>query len=87
MLQIVDAPTGEPRLSVGAQAQFDTPHAWEPDGDLIFEAWDGSDQMALVRCTPGKECELATKPRESDVSFKNGNLEGPAARLPYVLAK
>jgi hypothetical protein len=52
-------------------ARFDAEHperfAWEPDGSLVFEAWQDSSQMALVRCSLDGECELATEPRIADV--------------------
>lgn len=63
-------------------ARFDAEHAerfaWEPDGSLVFEAWQDSSQMALVRCSLDGDCELATEPRAT-------NVHPDAAQPPYHL--
>jgi hypothetical protein len=63
-------------------ARFDAEHperfAWEPDGSLVFEAWQDSSQMALVRCDLDGDCELATEPRAT-------NVHPDAAQPPYHL--
>lgn len=64
-LVIVEARTGEEVLTL--DVEFPERFAWEPDGDLVFEAWQDSRQMALVRCSLDGECELATEPRTADV--------------------
>lgn len=64
-LVVVEARTGEEvlRIEVESTQRF----AWEPDGNLVLEAWQDSSQMALVRCSLDGECELATEPRIADV--------------------
>jgi hypothetical protein len=63
-LVVVEARTGEEvlRIDVESTQRF----AWEPNGDLVFEAWQDSSRMALVRCSLDGDCELATEPRTAD---------------------
>jgi hypothetical protein len=64
-LVVVEARTGEEVLRIDAEST--QRFAWEPDGSLVFEAWQDSSQMALVRCSLDGDCELATEPRAADV--------------------
>ncbi|HEX6337783.1 MAG TPA: hypothetical protein VFZ85_12565 [Jiangellaceae bacterium] len=63
-LVVVDAQTGEE--VVRFEAEHPERLAWEPNGALVFEAWQDSSQMALVRCSLDGDCELATEPRSAD---------------------
>ncbi|HEX5995178.1 MAG TPA: hypothetical protein VFY84_08575, partial [Jiangellales bacterium] len=75
-LVVVETRSGDEvaRLDIEHAARF----AWEPDGSLVFEAWQDSSQMALVRCDLDGDCELATEPRATDI-------HPDAAQPPYHL--
>jgi hypothetical protein len=75
-LVVVEARTGEEVLKIDVEST--QRFAWEPDGSLVFEAWQDSSQMALVRCDLDGDCELATEPRAT-------NVHPDAAQPPYHL--
>ncbi|AYY13826.1 hypothetical protein EF847_15095 [Actinobacteria bacterium YIM 96077] len=76
-LVIVDAATGEEvtRFDVPDPAQA----TWESNDSLVFQATE-DDETALVRCTVGGECELATEPRAVDTPID-------VSDSPYLLGE
>lgn len=50
---------------VGVRVDHPDRAAFEPSGDVVFQAWKG-DRSAQVRCDPNGRCELATEPKAGD---------------------
>ncbi|TDD67877.1 hypothetical protein E1262_17880 [Jiangella aurantiaca] len=72
---VADARTGERVLTV----EGINPRGviWQPDGSLIFEAWEDENRVGLVRCALDGKCELAAPVREVDHHD---------VRPPYILS-